>query len=484
MRTRPLLLLACIAAIRCTTTPPELLPPPFGPDTSQPSPARLYWPTGLAMDPNGQFLLVANGNFDHAFAGGTIFALKVAKDPKNPKSDELLGQHGTVAFDPSFVFPGGAVMVGSYLGPLVLDQTATTGSEFRSAYSGSRDTNRLNGVTVTREGTLGCRTGAGSSPGPDCRNGILDLGKLVNLEGPFGIAFGTATPIGLTLPKPVMFVSALIPHLDSLSNGIANLSSPVAVLDSNNPAQLLFSALATDPFTASGIGAGPIVFDDVRRQLILGGCYVRFPGATQGGQLSSGKCLPGTGSNVLRFLGVDSGSASFSRVYDLGADLRSNDTVALELAPIDPTTGDRKLYAACRNPDLIGESVIPSDPALSPIVRRTTSLSPFPSQMHRLQRPAGSPGPDLLAITTGTLTIGQTTPSMLTIFDPAQGRVVGQVENLGDTPFAIAQLPPQDTDTSAKLFLSVFAGCRIAVVDVPYDRPWEVSAQALIGSCP
>ncbi|MFL5426172.1 MAG: hypothetical protein ACJ783_14145 [Myxococcales bacterium] len=467
MRTRPLLLLACIAAIGCTTSPPELLPPPFGPDTSQPSPARLYWPTGLAMDPNGQFLLVANGNFDHAFAGGTIFSLDVPS---------LLAQRGVVPFSPEFV--RSSVMVGSYLGPLVLDQTA------ENAYSGSRDTNRLNGVTVTREGTLGCRTGAGSSPGPDCRNGILDLGKLVNLEGPFGIAFGTATPIGLTLPKPVMFVSALIPHLDSLSNGIANLSSPVAVLDSNNPAQLLFSALATDPFTASGIGAGPIVFDDVRRQLILGGCYVRFPGATQGGQLSSGKCLPGTGSNVLRFLGVDSGSASFSRVYDLGADLRSNDTVALELAPIDPTTGDRKLYAACRNPDLIGEIVIPSDPALSPIVRRTTSLSPFPSQMHRLQRPAGSPGPDLLAITTGTLTIGQTTPSMLTIFDPAQGRVVGQVENLGDTPFAIAQLPPQDTDTSAKLFLSVFAGCRIAVVDVPYDRPWEVSAQALIGSCP
>jgi hypothetical protein len=467
MRTRPFLVLAFVAAVACTTTPPELLPPPFGPDTSSPEPARLYWPTGIAMHPSGKFLLVANGNFDHAFAGGTIFSLDVPS---------LLAQRGVVPFSPTFV--RSAAMVGSYLGPLVLDQTA------QNAYSGSRDTNRLNGVTVSAEGTLGCRTGKGTSPGPDCREGILDLGRLVNLEGPFGIAFGTATPIGLTQPIPVMFVSALIPHLDSLSNGVASLSSPVAVLNSGDPTQILFSALATDPVNGSGVGAGPIVFDDVRRELILGGCYVRFPATTQGGQLSSGKCLPGTGSNVLRFLHVDSGSASFSRVYDLGADLRSNDTVALELAPIDPTTGDRTLYAACRNPDLVGEIVIPSDPALSPVVRRTTSLSPFPSQMRRLQRPAGSTGPDLLAITTGTLTAGQTTPSMLTIFDPTQGRAVGQVENLGDTPFGIAQLPPQPTDTSAKLFLSVFGGCRIAVVDVPYDRPWDVSAQALIGSCP
>jgi hypothetical protein len=101
-----------------------------------------------------------------------------------------------------------------------------------------------------------------------------------------------------------------------------------------------------------------------------------------------------------------------------------------------------------------------------------------------LERPAGSPGPDLLAVTSGTLTIGNTTPAIVAIFDPAQGRVVGQVERLGDTPFAMAQLPPADGDTSAKLFVSVFASCRIAVVDVPYDRPWDVSIQALVGSCP
>jgi hypothetical protein len=370
-------------------------------------------------------------------------------------------------------------MVGNYLGPLVLDPAGV------SAYSGSRDTNRLNGVSLDpATGTLSCRTGALPSPGPDCRSGVLDLGRLVNLEGPYGIAFGTATPIGAAAPVPSIFVSPLIPHLDNLSNGVAQLSSPVAVLNAADPSKIYFSALATDPLNGSGIGAGPIVFDDVRRQLILGGCYIRFPAATQGGQLTSGKCIAGSGSNLLRFLDVDAGAVGFSRIYDLGQDLRSTETVGLQLGPIDPATRNRTLYAALRSPDLVAEIVVPSDPAFSPTVRRTTSVGPFPSQIHLLERPAGSPGADLLAVTSGTLTIGNTTPSVVAIYDAAQGRVVGQVERLGDTPFAMAQLPPTAGDTSAKLFVSVFGSCRIAIVDVPYDRPWDVSVQALVGTCP
>jgi len=471
MRAPVAILASTLALGACTTSPPELLPPPFGPDVSSPQPARLFWPTGIAMHPSGQHLLVANANFDHAFAGGAIYSLDVAA---------LLAQRGTVPFSPAFLRQGkeGAAMVGNYLGPLKLDPAG------ENAYSGSRDTNRLNAVALDpATGALSCRTGPKTEAGPDCRAGVLDLGRLVNLEGPYGIAFGTSTPIGATGPVSSIFVSSLIPHLIDINNGTAELSSPVAVLNTADPSQLLFSALATDP-TNGGIGAGPIVFDDVRRELILGGCYIRFPASTQGGQLTSGKCLPGGAGNVLRFLEVDAGPVGFSRLYDLGADLRSDDTVALELAPFDPVVGKRTLYAATRNPDQIAEIVLPSDPALSPFVRRTTSLGPFPSQIHRLDRPPGTTGPDLLAVTSGTLTIGNTTPAILAIFDPTQGQVVGQVDRLGDTPFAIAQLPPKAGDTSAKLFVSIFASCRIAVIDVPYDHPWDVSVQALVGSCP
>src|SRR5256885_5553249 len=135
MRLRLAILVASIAIGACSTTPPELLPPPFGPDTSSPQPARLFWPTGIAIDPGGKHLLVANANFDHAFAGGAIYSLDV---------DALLAQRGTVPFSPSFLRQGnaGAAMVGNYLGPLVLDPAGVT------AYSGSRDTNRLNGVSI------------------------------------------------------------------------------------------------------------------------------------------------------------------------------------------------------------------------------------------------------------------------------------------------------------------------------------------------
>src|SRR5256885_679521 len=114
MRLRLAILVSSIALGACTTTPPELLPPPFGPDTSSPQRARLFWPTGLAMHPRGHHLLVANANFDHAFAGGAIYSLDV---------DALLAQRGTVPFSPTFLRQGneGAAMVGNYLGPLVLE---------------------------------------------------------------------------------------------------------------------------------------------------------------------------------------------------------------------------------------------------------------------------------------------------------------------------------------------------------------------------
>src|SRR3954468_10896567 len=89
-----LALLIPIALGACSTSPPVLLPPPFGPDTSAPQPARLYWPTGIAMHPSGKFLLVANANFDRLYAAGTIYSLSVSK---------LLDQHGTVPFSPDFL---------------------------------------------------------------------------------------------------------------------------------------------------------------------------------------------------------------------------------------------------------------------------------------------------------------------------------------------------------------------------------------------
>ena len=66
-----LLLLGCGA-------PPTVLPPPFGEVGSQTP--RLFFPTGMAVTGDGR-LLVANGNFNHAFETGELVSLSPRKLP-------------------------------------------------------------------------------------------------------------------------------------------------------------------------------------------------------------------------------------------------------------------------------------------------------------------------------------------------------------------------------------------------------------------
>src|SRR5258708_25886061 len=69
---RKLLPPALLVVAACNTLPPQVLPPPFGPATPQDT--HLFFPTGLAVTGDGA-LLVANGNFNHAYDGGTIVGL-------------------------------------------------------------------------------------------------------------------------------------------------------------------------------------------------------------------------------------------------------------------------------------------------------------------------------------------------------------------------------------------------------------------------
>src|SRR3954466_3704776 len=149
--------LALVAALlaACNVAATELLPPPFGPNGRQP--ARLFFPTGLAVAPDGT-LLVANGNFNQAFDAGTIASIRKSY------LDALFSAHRDCDVPPpapagcdqangdiQFV---GAVMIGNYAGPLVLD------SDGKTAFTGSRDTSRLNAVTVAPGGALACAEGA------------------------------------------------------------------------------------------------------------------------------------------------------------------------------------------------------------------------------------------------------------------------------------------------------------------------------------
>jgi len=415
---------------------------------------------------------VTNSNADRLYEGGAMYSLRAA----NLLQYFQGAPAGAVPFPTAAL--AGAAITGNYTGPLVL-----VGG---TAYAGSRDTNRLNAVALNpATGALSCRRGAGvAAGGQDCRDSI-DLNKAALVEGPFGMAAGTIHLPGTGGDVQAVMVSSLIPHVEDIQSGVVFSSSHVAVLDQADPTQLLFSTTVTDRLNGSGVGAGPMVFDDRAREVILAGCFTRFNSASAGGELSTLKCgTTANGVNLLRFVPMNAGSSARARLYDLGPQIHSTDTTGLALADVDPATGVRRLYLTTRFPDTVVRLALSANPAFGPTVESVATISSQPSQILLLRRPTGSSGPDLLAVTGVATYETSTTAGKLILIDGNLGRVVGQVDEIGDTPFAIAQFQPQPGETSARLAVTLFGSCGISLVDVPYDRPGGASLRARIGSCP
>jgi hypothetical protein len=460
---------------------PTLLPPPFGPDPGRPEPARFFFPNGIAIDPAG-WVVVANANGNREFDAGAAYSLRSA---------DLLQYFppgtaaGTIPFPAAAL--AGKAMIGNYTGPLVL--AAGT------AYSASRDSNRLNAVALDpATGALSCRTGAAVEVGnEDCRAGVIDLSNAARVEGPFGIAVGKVLAPGAAAEVDVaVLVSSLVPRIDQIQSGVAFTSSHLAALDARDPSNVLFDATVTDRLRGGGVGAGSMVYDDLTREVILVGCYTRFGSASAGGEPSTLKCASNSGSNILRFVPVDAGSSAAPRLYELGAQLRATDTPGLALGNLEVVTTPpaaprrlRTLYVATRTPDTIARIRVPvDDPALAPFADSIVPVGSQPSQVLRLQRPPDRPGTELVAVTAVATYQTSTANGKLILVDGTLGQVVGQVDGLGDTPAQIAQFPPQAGEASARLAITVFGSCRLSLVDVPYDRPNAASIVANLGSCP
>ena len=485
------------AVLAACSAPPELLPPPFGPDVNAPRPARLFYPTGIAAAPSGQ-LLVVNGNFNHEFDSGTIVALDpawIAGIFANP-ANVFDASNGLVNLDipndPKSSDPAkrsvfqGVAMIGSYGGPLTLDNRPASpgGASVVRAYTGSRDTSRLNGTILDpSSGKLSCMYGKGSTD-IDCRGGILDMKAAYSLEGPYSIVPGAARLPGATADQDVLFVSALIPTITEVTNGVLYTRATVAALlpfDAGDTAatapSAYYVAAASSATLAGGIGSGPMVFDGQRRQLILGGCFTRYAAGSIG-EASSGKCGLSRSTNLLRFMGVDEGPDAHVQVVDIATDIRSVDTTDLALGNLDPVTHfARTLYVAARNPDLLAEIDLPSDPRQLVAVRRVTPMPISPAQVLLLKRPATIPGPDLVLISSEV-------SGSVAIYDATASQVVAQVERLGTAPFALVQLGDSTDGTKAQIALSIFGDCRVALIDVDYARPWQARLRGRLGSCP
>jgi|GEM_PF-1665711 len=454
----------------CSVEVPVLLPPPFGPGKPPDAP-RLFFPTGMAVARTGH-LLIANGNFDHAFDSGTLVSMdpawlaSVFSDPNPLVRDEQI---------PSAAFTS-AVLIGGYSGPIALDDDAFGGQNpVTTVYTASRDTNTLDAVQVDAAGLLSCKTLGGT----DCRKGVIDLAAVDNLEAPFGIAAGFSRPPGAAADLPTIFVSALSPHIDEVVNGTAYTSAPVAAMDATDPTHILYSMLSSSSLlsVANGIGAGPMLFDRGRRTLILGGCYQRFPNSTQGTP-STGKCLIGAQPNYLRFMSVDSGADTTVHLIDISSQTRGNDVTGMVLGPEDASGRAHKLYVSVRSPDLLLEVTLTDEPGVVPFVSRATSLPISPAGIVRIALPPGvTEQGDLLAIAAAG-------NSAVDIFDGASGLIVSQIERLGTTPFSIVQLPPAAGDLNAHLIASVFADCRLAFIEMSYAQPWKTRLRGRLGSCP
>ncbi len=474
MRT-PLALLAC-AALGCNASSPVLLPPPFGP-TAAPTPYRLYFPTGLAVTKDQSLLLVANGDFDHSFDASTMVALDTTYlsglfDQQLDCGHAPYGVPAKTGCDIDLLQNQqaflAAAMIGNYAGPMALYEPA---SGEITAFVAARDTNLLHAVSVVRTPgkpiSLSCR----NHDGVDCRDGVLNLlTSTAALEGPYAVVVGDVVAPGSSSHQDALFVGELVPAIDQV--GATTLThASVAVIDVANPmAPPLFTMAVSDLNVTAGSGIGPMVFDRVGRKLYAAGCFGRFPNPSQGAPLSA-KC-GGTGTNYLRELSPDAGAFAGLRAVPISDQVRSTDTSELALGEIDPVTGAHTLYATVRNPDALLTINISDDPTREVQVVRATPLPVSPGAILRIARPGVG---DLLLISA-------TRSGVVDVFDVAQDQVVGQIERLGDTPFTMARLP--SPGNVARVAVSVFGDCRIGLLEVPLDKPWNALLRARLGACP
>jgi hypothetical protein len=475
MKKTALAVAALLAA--CNTNPPQLLPPPFGPEGVQPT--RLFFPTGLASAADGT-LAVANGNFNHLYDCGTMVTIQrtyidgLFRQTLDCDVDTNIRPAACVQQNSQIQF-GDARLIGNYAGPISLNQQGT------AAYTGSRDSGILNGVQLgPNPGELHCLPDAGDDAKNDCRAGVINLAS-ARVDGPYAIVPGTTILPGTTAAdaQDVLFVSSIIPHIDSVVSSTIFTTAYLAALNRNDPSQLLFTlVVGTTLLPDGGNAPGPMVFDAVRRRLYLMGCYTRTTAGFGGGEPGTVFC-GNNGINLLRIIGVDAKDAAGSPVeIDLHGDVHSTNVVQLALGDPDPATqAPTTLWATMRAPDTLVRIELPTSPAVAPRVRKVVPLAVSPADMVRITRAGGA---DLLAIVAEKA-------NSVTIFDTGTDQVVAEVGRLGDSPFMIQQIPcPGDAifSGSACLATSVFGECRVALIEVPLSQPQLSHLRGLVGKCP
>lgn len=412
-------------------------PPPFDGE-----PARFFFPTGIAVTPDGEHLLVANSNFDRAFNSGTLLQVSLAAFDEAAGAAD--GRLDTIPAAEVAAFG----RIDSFAGPLAINAAGT------SAWLATRNRDLLIRAPL-ESGRLSC-------PDQDCSNDAIPL-KPQGMDDPFSVVPAEVVVPGGSSPEPVVLVNHLAPDgaSDATQTGwVAVIPERVAAA-SKNPFDNGAFRIRMGEHTTSALA-----WSDLTGRLFAGGCFLRVSGE------SVVACRVDferevASQNILRSVQLAAGPDAETQTNQLGT-LTGGRAETLDVA----LSSDRSLlYVATKTPNAL-LVVVPPEPGSTavPTLRAVIPLASTPGRLHVIARPEG----DLVAATA-------LEDDALLLVEPAAGRVAAQVLPVGDGPYDVTSV---ETEDGHRLFVSLFSACGVAAVDVPAGRPFDAAVVATVGACP
>lgn len=408
------------------------------------APARLFFPTGMALSADGARIYVANSNFDRGYSSGTLVSFpKTAFD----EAAALAGRRATS-------LPASSQVAGldGFAGELRRNPAGT------ALYVATRDNATLTRIALAADGRIDCPAEGG------CSAGALRLvdQKMVD---PYTITFGELVVPGALTPESVVMVGHLTPA--SAGTGASSEPARVAVV----PERVATAGLPAFELGAYTVTVGTpatttLAWDGVGRRLLAGGCQLRVS-AEQVVSCGLDASSSYARRNIVRFLYPEAGTAAEVEAAELGPHLGGGDTVAMAVSS-DGTL----LYSATVRPNALVTTALPQAGQRIPTLVSTVPLAQAPARL--LVLPGGAGQPDVVAVTARE-------SDQLLLVDPSAGRVVASHTGFGDGPFELAAHP---TPTGHRLYVGLFDSCGVAAFDVPAERPAQSTLVATVGACP
>lgn len=427
-----------LLAASCVDGDRGVTPPPF-----DGTPARFFFPVGVAVAPDGGSVYVANSNFDRAFSRGTLLQIDAALfDEAAQAPDQRLD-----------TIPDNRVLSSGHIPTFAGRMTlAADGS---ALFTPTLEPARLVRAPI-EDGRLAC-------PNQDCGRDAVDL-QGQEVFQPFAIASGELTFAGRTDPEPALVVTGMAPPSAGLDAEGRN--TPLVFIP-ERLARGSANPFANGAFTQSigAIGANALAFDPVGLRTFVGGCFSRTDAA------NVFPCYLRTdaavGSQVpLRWTLADAGPTAAVQTIDLRQVVGSGEVTDLALS-----SDGALLYVSVSRPNSLVSLDLPVPGGRAQAsVRGTVPLAERPGAMHVIPRVDR----DLVAVT------GSETGALL-IVEPLAGTVVSQIRPIGVGPTGIAGAVTAEGD---RLYVTLFRDCAVAAVDVPAAQPSAAHLVSIVGSCP